>query len=153
MDPVQRQRRNPITGFWEKVPEPALVSLLIAIAYGLLSLAGVSALLDPPRAVWVAFPSHFLIVYWASLLAGGGAVASVSVLPGAYWAERIGSSALALGLIMYGITVLSFHHPGDDNRIPHMLTICTLLVLVATRWARIWRGFRDPEKRSTYRPH
>lgn len=147
-----RQRRNPVTGWWEKVPEPASDSVLITIAYCLMCVAGISALIDPPRSVYVAFPSQFLIVYWAALLAVGGFSAAISVLPGAYWLERVGSSALALGLVMYVITTLSFHHPGEDNRIPHMLTIITLLVLVGTRWARIWKDFRDPEKSSTYQP-
>lgn len=149
---AQRQRRNPITGWWEKVPEPQVVSVLITIAYSLMCVAGLSALVDPPRSIYVAFNSQFLIVYWAGLLAGGGAVSALSVLPGAYWAERLGSFALALGLVMYVITTFSFHNPGTDNRIPHLMTILTLLILVGSRWARIWTGFRDPEKSSTYRP-
>lgn len=152
MNPTQRQRRNPVTGFWEKVPEPRIGTALTALAYFLLACAGVSALLDPPRAVEVTFTSHYLIVYWGALLSIGGVVASAAVLPGAYWAERVGSAALALGLVMYGITILSFHHPMTDNRIPHLLTIATLLVVVGTRWVRIWYGFKDPERRSTYQP-
>lgn len=148
---AQRQRKNPITGFWERIPEPQIVSMLIALAYGLMCVAGISAIFDPPRSIYTAFNSQFLIVYWAGLLAGGGFIASIAVLPGAFWLERIGSAALFLGLVMYVITVFSFHHPGVDNRIPHLLTICTLLILVLTRWARIWSEFRDPEKCSTYK--
>lgn len=143
---MDKQRRNPITGWWETMPEPRAVPLLLTVFYGIVLAAGLSAVLVPPAFLSFGLGGGLATLVWGGLLAFGGAVGVPSVIPGAYWAERIAVAAVGLAVLLYAVAVFELQRYTDSNVVYQGLINLGLLVHVLIRAARIRHGLHDPEK-------
>lgn len=148
------QKRNPVTGWWERVPEPRLASVWASVTYACIACAGLAAMIISP----VAQPgtlAGLMTLYWAGLLVLGGTAGAVAVLPGLFWLERVSIVTAGAGLFIFlvalGLAVAAdvIRNPGAAW--PVFFLVAGLLANIAgTRWARVRHGTRDPERFSTY---
>lgn len=147
----ERQRRNPITGFWENVPPPRWVSVFHAVAYLVMATAGVLTLTEPPLFLRVGFGGA-LTVYWAWLLILGGLAGVPAALTGLFVLERVAVLSTGTAIAMYGVAVIELDLVSDAELAYQSLLNLALLVLIITRAIRVWHGVRDPERYSNYKP-
>lgn len=148
------QRRNPETGWWERVPEPRSASVWAVVTYAGVSFGGLMGVLIPPvdasqtAAAWMT-------TYWAALLLLGGLCGAIAVLPGLFWLERIAIVATGFGLLIFLVALLVALNAGIVDNAgavwPVFGMVFGLLANIAgTRWSRVQYGYRDPERFSTY---
>lgn len=149
---MARQIRNPVTGWWEKVPEPRWTSMAWATAYGVLAAAGASVLLDTPSFLLYGLGGA-LTVYWAMLLVAGGVIGMFAAPTGWYIIERFAVLAVGVAVAMYTTAVVSLYLAVGTNVIYQVLIDGALVIVVAGRWVQVRWGVRDPERYSTYTPH
>lgn len=143
---MDRQVRNPVTGWWENLPEPRRVAVWHTVFYALMAVAGVSVLVDPPTFLTLGLGGHVLTTFWAGLLVLGGVVGTPSVLPGAYWAERIALAAVGLALVLYIVAMAELQSNVPINVAYQTVINAALGTQLIVRWERIRHGLRDPEK-------
>lgn len=150
-------RRNPWTGFWEKVPEPRWASVWQSVTYGAVAVGGAAGIIDPPTSIATQV-SVWMMTYWAFLLAFGGAAGAVAVMPGLFWLERFAIVACGFGFVIYVVAIWGAWQAGGLNDAGNVVPIVCFVValfanIVGTRWARVRHGARDPERFSTYGKH
>lgn len=145
MKDMERQVWNPVTGWWENVPTPKSVSVLATAAHFLTALAGLAVIVFPPVFLSAGLGDGLLTFYWGGLLLAGGVTAGFSVLPGAYWAERIGLAAMALALVLYVVAMVELQvaHGPETNVVYQALLNLVLGLHVAIRWERVRHGMRE----------
>lgn len=145
------QIRSPLTGWWEKVPEPRWTSAAWAAAYGLLAVAGVSVLVDPPSFLWNGI-GGVLTVYWAWLLIFGGVLGVFAAPTGWHLVERFAVLAVGVAVAMYAVATAALDAVIEVSLLYQVLIDAALVLVVAGRWAQVRWGVRDPERYSTYTP-
>lgn len=139
-----RQVRNPVTGWWETVPDPRAVPVLVALSYVFMVAGGVEVLLDAPAFLAVALGGYPLTTYWGALLVFGGLLGVPSALLGNPWVERVALAALGLAMAMYVVgTVELAAHTNGAVQYQSWLT----LALVAHLAVRVERIRSDTRRR------
>ena len=120
---------------WRLLPEPRVVTALMASWYGgcvllggrLLGLASGGAVFD-----WLG-----------SLLFAGGLIAASACLAGQWWIERVGITLLAAAWAIRASMVAATHPPEVWVQATSLLGIAALL---GTRVVRIWGMPADPTR-------
>ena len=151
---MERQVWNPVTGWWENVPTPRSVSVLATAAHFVTALAGLVVILQPPLFLAAGLGDGLLTYYWGGLLLAGGLVSGFAVLPGAYWAERIGLAAMGLALVLYVVAMVDLQLlQGAATNVTYQALLNLVLGLhIVIRWERVRYGMReasDPENLNT----
>lgn len=146
---MDKQVRNPVTGWWETVRPPRSVAILATIAHLLVALAGLSVILSPPLFLAAGLGDGFLTVYWGSLLLFGGVVGALAVVPAADWAERIALAAMGLALLLYVVAMVELDARTATNISYQAALNMALLFHVLIRAERIRHSIREhrPAKR------
>lgn len=148
---MSRQVKNPITGWWEKIPEPRWTSMAWTFAYVMLVLAGLSLLLDPPT-FFSKGMGGVLTVYWAILLVLGGSLGAFAAPTGWHIIERFSILVIGVAMSMYAVAVATLAIVIQHNISYQVFLNAAFLLVVAGRWFQVRHGVRDPEVFSTYAP-
>lgn len=137
---------------WRRVREPRVIALCYFVAYLLLAGGGASALTNPPTSIEGAVGDTAMTTL-ALLLAGGGALGVVAVLPGWYWLERLAVIAVALASGIYAAVITTLHVTQPGNRLLQLSLVIFVGILQAVRWHRIRERPYDPDRPPPTRSH
>lgn len=100
---------------WERITEPRHMKIAYLVVYLLTVGVGVVTLITPPQTV-AGEVGPVITIIWAGLFILGGAVGTISVLPGWWWAERLlAIGPVMLGLAIYLVVVIILHVQGADT--------------------------------------
>jgi hypothetical protein len=143
---MERQVKNPITGWWENQPVPRGVILYVTAAYGFIVASGVSVLLNAPGFLSLGLGGGLLTTYWGGLLVFGGVIGATSAPFGAYWAERIALAALGLALLMYVFAMLELQRQVPSNISYQAWLNVALALHIGVRLERVRHGMKDLRK-------
>lgn len=139
--------REFLNTLWSRVSEPRIVSMLRWVMYMALLLGGITAIVDPPRSLTGEIGTYAMVSL-ATLLAFGGLIGAVAVLPGAWWLERIALLAIILALLIYGGVIIGLQFTQPGNRLLQLSMVLGLTMSQFVRWARISARPYDPELRN-----
>lgn len=116
---------------WVSIHEPRVVKALYFGVHTLTFLTGLITLIDPPQSIGGVLGS-WLTTVWSISLIVGGLGAALSVFPGWWWSERLGSVLALLGLGIYALTVLYLHLSDSGSRLTQigMILIASFVFLV-----------------------
>lgn len=124
--------------WWQKVPEPRVISFIMGVAYFFFLVTGVVTIFIPPQTYdGVASELLMNLVGW-SLVVGS----IVGVIGGSkdFWQlERVGIVAMAVGVGFYGFIISMLHATLEGSRLTQLGMIALVLLLLALRMAMIWR--------------
>jgi hypothetical protein len=130
---------------WLKVQEPRALSVIYFFAYLAVSVMGLAVAIDPPRAVQSATGGGLMIA-WGALLLVGGALGSVSVLPGIWWLERAATGFCMTAIGIYGAAIATLPVSQASTRIATLCFVIFSLLAFAARLVKIRHYAYDPEK-------
>ena len=130
---------------WLRVQEPRALSAIYFFAYLVISILGLAVVIDPPRTIQSSI-GHALLIAWGTMLLIGGALGSVSVLPGIWWMERAATGFCMTAIAIYGATVCFMPVTQVSIRIASLCFIIFALLAFATRLVKIRHFAYDPEK-------
>lgn len=99
---------------WERITEPRVLKLFYFGAYLLATWVGLVTLIHPPASIEGALGA-FITSFWASLIIVGGAAATVAVLPGWWWVERLGVWLILTGAAIYEGVIVTLHVTGPEG--------------------------------------
>ncbi|MEX1078872.1 MAG: hypothetical protein WED09_07175 [Homoserinimonas sp.] len=122
------------------IAEPRVVRLVQFGIYVCLLTAGWFVLTTPPRSFEGVLGQSLVTILGCFILVGG-TLGAVAVLPGVWWLERVGILALATGLAMYSIIVVTL----GASPIGVLMGVAFILTFVQ-RWMEI-RKFQLAPKR------
>jgi hypothetical protein len=124
------------------IAEPRIANSLQFAVYLSLFVAGITAFVDPPT-LTLAILGPALTGMWATFLTFGGLVGSVAVLPGWWWLERVGLLAAGVGLLIYGIILLTLQYTDElaTNHFPAIALVVAFFFAQSMRWNQI-RGLQ-----------
>ena len=148
---MARQVKNPVTGWWENLPDPRWVTPIHAVFYALMIFTGLSALGVTPRFLEIGL-GDILLSFWAGLLIVGGSIGIPAVLGGWNIVERFSVLMIGLAVILYIATIVSLQTVVGQNLAWRVTMDAGLICHLLIRWIRVKNGIRDPERYSTYRP-
>lgn len=134
-----------ISSLWGKISEPRVISLLMFVQYVVLAVGGYAALISPPATIEGEIGVYSMYML-AGLLAFGGTVGAVTVLPGVWWLERIAVLSVAIAAFIYGGVVTWLNISQSGNRMLQLSFIAAVLILQAVRWHRIHQRPYDPAR-------
>lgn len=135
-----------LKALWARIQEPKVISVLYFLIYIVMSIGGVSALIDPPSSI-AGEAGELTMLILALLLTLGGVIGSVSVLPGIWWLERIAVLSIGAGSLLYAVLVLALHVTQPGNRIMQLAFVFSIVLLQLVRWHRIHERPYDPARR------
>lgn len=130
---------------WLRVQEPRALSVVYFLIYTLTIIAGIAILIDPPRNIQGTIGGGFT-TYWAATLLLGGVIGVVTVLPGVWWLERVGSILCGTGLVIYDVALVSIPNTAGSNRVVSLCFVALASLAFFARLVRIRRYAYDPEK-------
>lgn len=133
-----------LRSLWLKVQEPRALSVIYFFAYLAISVLGLAVAIDPPRSVQSSIGS--LVIVWGALLLIGGAIGSVSVLPGIWWLERAATGFCMTAISIYGVAVAAMPVTQVSTRIATLCFAIFALLAFAARLVKIRHYAYDPEK-------
>jgi hypothetical protein len=125
-----------IRKLWESVTEPRHIKATYACVYLLVLTTGIATLLGPPRSIEGQLGT-VLTVLWSVFLVVGGTVGAVTVLPGWWWAERMGIILTSTGIGIYGLVVLTLHLTQEGSRLTQLGMILLAWSVLVVRWVLI----------------
>lgn len=131
--------------FWDRVTEPKAITLGQTLIYSLMSFAGASALIEPPRTVSEAWGSLLTIV-WGLFLVLGGVVGAITCIFGKWWLEKPALLSVAVGALMYASVVLALHFSDPGNRLAQLAFVLSSVVQCGIRFLHIHRYSYEPGK-------
>lgn len=121
-----------------KIQEPRVYRLLQLGVYICLGVAGLGVSLYPPASMTFILGSVYLQIYgWA--LFTGSVFASVAILPGIWWLERVGLVLLITSLAIY-ITIAITLHASSVN----VFVSIAFILRFIQRWYEIHRWMLEP---------
>ena len=125
--------------WWLKVPEPRVVSLISGALYSVMVITGLFTLFLPPQTYQGVF-ADLVIQLVGYFFIGGGIVGIVGGTLDFWQLERVGVSAMLLGLGFYLYIVANLQVMSDSgNRFTQMGVMVSLGVSLMMRMAMIWR--------------
>lgn len=142
--------RSPGHSFWLRwwrglYPPPEITALMMSI-YGVLAVAGLSALVVPPISI-AGEIGPFLTHVWAGFLLVGGALGVAATPRGFWWIERVAILSVGTASMMLLATTLYMHFTSAGNRVVTASAWLAVFLFLAIRYLRI-RGFGlDPLRR------
>lgn len=141
------RRDNPFLSAWKLLHQPRSITAFHMLAYLVVGLGGVTALLNPPNSIQGEL-GPFLAYAWALGLTFGGLLGLISVPRGLWWIERPALIILGTGAVFYLITVLALQLSSTQggNRYPQAAILIYVLCHIAIRWLRIRYAALDPTK-------
>jgi len=89
-----------------RIAEPRTIRLMQFGVYVCLIFSGVGMLQDPPSSFKDVVGAALVYVF-SGFITLGSVLGAIAVLPGIWWLERVGILALATGLSMYLVLVMS----------------------------------------------
>lgn len=104
---------------WASIRQPRHMKVIYLGVYIITAMIGTGALVAPPPTIAGAL-GPTLTVLWAVFLIAGGLAGSGTVLHGVWWLERLALLAIATGLLIYAIVVLTLHPITPAARIPQL---------------------------------
>jgi len=134
-----------LLNLWLKVQEPRALSVIYFFAYLVISVMGLAVAIDPPRAVQSATGTALMIV-WGTLLLVGGALGSISVLPGIWWLERAATGFCMTAIGIYGAAIAAYPVNQISTRVATLCFVIFSLLAFAARLVKIRHYAYDPEK-------
>lgn len=118
------------------IAEPRHVKVTYALIYTAVVTTGIATLLDPPRSIEGQLGTA-LTVIWSVFLIIGGTVGALTVLPGWWWAERLGIILTTTGITIYAVVVLSLHIIAEGSRLTQLGMILLASSVFIVRWVLI----------------
>lgn len=113
------------------IAEPRVKRVILFVIYVGLIYGGHLVLAGPSKAIETVL-GHMLVTVFGSILALGGLLSAVAVLPDVWWLERAGLWLIGFGLLIYVIVIVSI---GGSTLGP---TVAVVLMLFLTiRWLEI----------------
>lgn len=137
--------RNFLHQLWLKVQEPRALSVIYFFAYLAIGLLGLFVATDPPRTVQSSL-GQGLMIWWGVLLVFGGALGSVSVLPGIWWMERAATLCCMTAIAVYGGALVSLPVTQMSLRMASLCFVVFSILAFAARLVKIRHYAYDPEK-------
>jgi len=134
-----------LLNLWLKVQEPRALSVIYFFAYLVISVMGLAVAIDPPRAVQSATGGGLMII-WGALLLVGGALGSISVLPGIWWLERAATCFCMTAIGIYGAAIAAYPVNQLSTRVATLCFVIFSLLAFAARLVKIRHYAYDPEK-------
>jgi hypothetical protein len=134
-----------LVSLWLKVQEPRALSVIYFFAYLVVSVMGLAVAIDPPRAVQSATGTALMII-WGVLLLVGGALGSISVLPGIWWLERAATGFCMTAIGIYGAAIAAYPVNQISTRVATLCFVIFSLLAFAARLVKIRHYAYDPEK-------
>jgi hypothetical protein len=86
------------------------------------------------------------MIAWGALLLVGGALGSVSVLPGIWWLERAATGFCMTAIGIYGAAIATLPVSQASTRIATLCFVIFSLLAFAARLVKIRHYAYDPEK-------
>src|SRR5690625_334 len=131
---------------WMRIREPRVVSVLRFFMYLGFLAGGIATINSPPTSIQGAMglPAMTMLGW---LLAAGALMGAVSVLPGAWWLERVGVAAVALSFSVYLWSIMVLHVTEGGNRLLQAAAVFGIILSQAIRFVRIWERPYDPDLR------
>lgn len=138
LDPARRVR-----GFfkfwWNKIPEPQMVSLITGAVYLVFFTTGLVTLLNPPTSIEGVFGT-FTMQMVGYFLIGGALVGIIGGMRNWWEVERVGIGGMSIGVLTYLYIVIELQLASESgSRFTQMGIILTALGFLALRMALIWR--------------
>lgn len=133
---------------WSRVKEPRVVSALAWVGYLVLALAAGYSLIDPPT-VLTSIAGGVAARIMTGLVALGGAIGSVTALPGWWEMERTGIAMILGGVSIYIPGVLSAGL--TSNQLMPAAFAFVVMVSMLSRWIRIRDRTLDPDSKAARR--
>lgn len=127
---------------WGRIHEPRVAKVFHLIGYLLAVGIGAVTLWRPPTSIETPL-GPTLTTTWGALILTGAIAATVAVLPGWWWLERLGIYSIAAGALIYFAVVLTLHAQGS----PGSSRLTQAGVILAFAWMvsanRLWeiRGY------------
>ena len=132
---------------WVSIHEPRVVKAIYFGVYLLTLTTGVITLIDPPQSIGGVLGS-WLTTVWSISLIVGGLGAALSVFPGWWWSERLGSVLALLGLGIYALIVLYLHLSDSGPRLTQLGMILIASCVFLVRMAMIRKYTFEPRRPS-----
>lgn len=123
---------------WRKVNEPRAITMLTALGYTILTLGGISALIDPPRTVEGTVGETSMTLLAAGLTIGG-LLGVITSIPGYNWLERGAVLLTGASLGLYSAIILALGIQAETgNRDLQQAVVVFSAVMIVTRGVYIW---------------
>ena len=123
---------------WRRVNEPRAITLLTALGYGVLTLGGLSALVNPPRSIEGEVGDAAMLLL-AVMLAAGGLLGAITSTPGWQWLERGAVLLCGASLSIYSVIVMVMGWgPEGGNRDLQQSVILFAVLMTVCRGMHIW---------------
>ncbi|MEF3323160.1 hypothetical protein PV375_05640 [Gulosibacter sp. GYB002] len=128
---------------WHLVEEPRTRRVMWSLIYASILMAGLVAVIMPPRSVeWQL--GHALTLTWGLMLTAGGGLGAWSTLTRFWVVERMAILLCGHGAAIYGATIVANQIIEDGNRMTQFgFVVAFILALAVRHWdIRYWN--RDP---------
>lgn len=131
---------------WAIVAEPKTVTVIMAVIYAALFMAGLAAWDGAPTAV-AATVGEPLSTIWAVTLIVAGVCGVAGAIPGWYWLEKGGIIGGFFTSLTYMLSLISQSHlyPATDYR-PQAALLLVVALMFIIRWERVKGLTVDPTR-------
>src|SRR5690625_3504574 len=131
---------------WMRIREPRIISVLRFFMYLGFLAGGIATIHSPPTSIQGAMGLPAMIMLgW--LLAAGALMGAVSVLPGAWWLERVGVATVALYCSGYMWIIMVLHVTEGSTRLLQAAAVFGIIFSQSIRFVSIWERPYDPDLR------
>lgn len=138
LDPA-RKVRGFFKFWWNKIPEPQVISLITGVVYSIFLFAGVMTIFNPPVSIEGVF-GDVVMQYVGYFFVGGSLVGIVGGVLDRWEVERVGVVGMAIGVMSYLYIVIQLQIAAESgSRFTQMGLILVSLGFLALRLALIWR--------------
>lgn len=128
---------------WLTLHEPPIVTATMMVAWVIVALIGLTALIIPPPGIQHVI-GPWLTLAWASFLLLGGALGLGGCPKGIWWLERIGITSTILGIVICIIVIASLPNFSTGYRAIFIGFLILAILFMLTRWERISGAMLDP---------
>lgn len=132
--------------WWNKIPEPQLVSLITGAVYLVLLTTGLVTVFNPPTSIEGVFGT-FTMQMVGYFLIGGALVGTIGGMRNWWEIERAGIGGMSIGVLTYLYIVIELQLASESgSRFTQMGITLTALGFLALRMALIWRHPFKPRR-------
>lgn len=125
--------------WWNKIPEPQMVSLITGAVYLVFLTNGLVTIFNPPTSIEGVFGT-FTMQMVGYFLIGGALVGIIGGMRNWWEIERAGIGGMSIGVLTYLYIVIELQLASESgSRFTQMGIILTALGFLALRMALIWR--------------
>lgn len=139
---VYRRARDWLRSWWLKVPDPRIISIIVATVYGgaFFALGGIGTLTAPPLSITETVPQGDMVMLGVGVLFLAGSI--VGMIGGTldHWElERVGIGAMGAAALLYAYIVITLHLSSSGSRLTQLAMLTAGIGFLALRLAMIWR--------------